>query len=157
MRTDENHEIVKTIREEFKRQPQSLNIVVASEYLLHMTSSSKGKHIQWFANWTNVRMPEIVKHSRSKRMSQVLSVWKHFTSKPELPTYNWSFHQYICSKETENLIGRLTDPLSASQDLVHSYGLRTTKCLCTLQLFWRSSLSSMECEGILEGQEGEVM
>lgn len=115
-----NDENYKKIRWEFKRQPESMNIVVASEYLLPRIFQ-----LQRFANWTNVRMPEVVINSRSKRMSQVFSVWKHYTVKPESPTYNFSFHQYICSKEAEDKIGRFTDPLSASQDLVHGYGLRT--------------------------------
>jgi hypothetical protein len=118
------------IRNEFQRQNTSVNLVVASEYLIYYGTMLNGHIFDLLSNWTNVAIPEVVIQSRSPRIGHLISTWKQQTKAVKTRAWHgWSFHQYMCSNVTETVVterlGHFVNPIGVAHDMVHKYQLPT--------------------------------
>jgi hypothetical protein len=117
------------IRNEFRRLNPSVNLVVASEYLIYYGKFRHDRLFDVLSNWTNVAIPEVVIQSRSPRIDHLISYWKQQTQIKSRSWYGWSFHQYMCSNVNEAVVtesfGLFVNPIGVAHDMVHKYQLPT--------------------------------
>ncbi len=117
------------IRDLLQRQSPSMNLVLASEYLIRYETWLDGRLWKELSNWTGVAKPEIVLISRSPRTSHLISIWKQLTQVKWKPTYGLSFQELLCNKEvTETMEERLAlfaNPLGVAHRLISSDNLPT--------------------------------
>eukprot|EP00980_Cylindrotheca_fusiformis_P018705 scaffold6231_cov108-Cylindrotheca_fusiformis.AAC.1 len=130
VKTNGSPKYITDVRDEFRRQSPSKNLVVGSEYLSYFNVKHRGNAFHMFSRWSNISKPEVVVHSRTPRTSQLISYWKQVSQQNHHKEYhNWSFRQFMCSDVSKkNLIPALDmfmNPVGLAKLLVYNYGLPT--------------------------------
>eukprot|EP00980_Cylindrotheca_fusiformis_P018088 scaffold5807_cov54-Cylindrotheca_fusiformis.AAC.1 len=131
MRTEEKKKgTIKRIRDEFRAQSPSKNLVVASEHLIYFDTMHKGRVFKMFSEWTNISTPEVVVHSRSPRTSQLISLWKqNAQSNPKHPYFKWSFRKFMCANASFVSLSKgldfMVNPIGVVNGLIQKHGLPT--------------------------------
>eukprot|EP00980_Cylindrotheca_fusiformis_P015158 scaffold4189_cov86-Cylindrotheca_fusiformis.AAC.3 len=116
---------VAPIRRTIQNQPKSINLVLASEYLVNYNKVLNDRMFQHLAEWAGVDRVEVALQSRSPRIDHLVSIWKQQTQVKGKLTFGWSFRRYMCSETTtksaNTRLRRFTNPIGLAHDIVYRY------------------------------------